>query len=392
MAPQREWFDKDYYKVLGVPQSATETEIRRAYRKLAKQNHPDANPGKEDRFKEISAAYDVLSEPAKRKEYDEIRRLGPMAAGGGFSGAGASGGAGQPGGSFNFRGDNLGDLFGDILGRFGTGAPGGAAGGRSRSTSTAGQRGEDLEAELHLSFLDALNGVTTTVNVTSEAPCGTCSGTGAAPGTSPVICSRCGGRGVTAENQGLFSFSRACPQCGGRGMVVETPCPTCQGSGMEIRPRQVKVRIPPGVDDGQRIRVKGRGGPGRSAGPAGDLWVTVRVAPHDTFGRKGRNLTLTLPVTFAEAALGAEVTVPTLDGSVVLRIPPGTRSGRTFRVKGRGVADEKGAGDLLVTVEVAVPTKLSPAQREAIEALATASTESPRAHLGGAAGRERDGG
>jgi len=188
---------------------------------------------------------------------------------------------------------------------------------------------------------------------------------------------------VTSENQGLFSFSRACPQCAGRGMVVEHACPSCRGTGIENRPRQVKVRLPAGVDDSQRIRVKGRGAPGRGAGsPPGDLWVTVRVAPHDMFGRKGRHLTLTVPITFAEAALGAEVTVPTLDGSVVLRVPPGTRSGRTFRVRGRGVADEKSsAGDLLVTTEVAVPTKLSPAQREAIEALATASTESPRTHL-----------
>jgi len=379
VAPQREWFEKDYYKVLGVPQSATDTDIRRAYRKLAKQHHPDANPGKEERFKEISAAYDVLSEPAKRKEYDEIRRLGPVAARGGFPGA--AGGAGGAGGSaFNVRTENLGDIFGDILGRFGGGAPGGG-GPRARSTASTGQRGDDVEAELHLSFLDALNGVTTAVNVTSEAPCSTCHGSGAAPGTTPIVCSRCGGRGVTSENQGLFSFSRACPQCGGRGMVVESPCPTCRGGGTENRPRQVKVRIPAGVDEGQRIRVKSRGGPGRNTAPPGDLWVTVRVAPHDMFGRKGRNLTLTVPVTFAEAALGAEVTIPTLDGSVVLRVPAGTRSGRTFRVKGRGVANEKGAGDLLITVEVAVPTKLSPAQREAIEALATASPESPRTHL-----------
>ena len=377
MAPQREWFDKDYYKVLGVPQSATDTEIRRAYRKLAKENHPDAHPGKEERFKEISAAYDVLSEPAKRKEYDEIRRLGPMAAGG----AGFPGGGGGAGGSpfTNIRTDNLGDLLGDLLGRFGGGAPGGT---RTRTTAPPGQRGDDVEAELHLSFLDALHGVTTTVNVTTEATCSTCHGSGAAPGTSPVVCSRCGGRGVVSDNQGLFSFSRACPQCGGRGMMVETPCPTCRGSGSETRPRQVKVRIPAGVDDGQRIRVKGRGAPGRGGGPAGDLWVTVRVAGHQVFGRKGRNLTLTVPITFAEAALGAEITVPTLDGTVVLRVPPGTKSGSKFRVKGRGVADEMGAGDLLVTVEVAVPTKLSPAQREAIEALATASTESPRTHLG----------
>ncbi|MDQ2826776.1 MAG: molecular chaperone DnaJ [Actinomycetota bacterium] len=384
MAPQREWFEKDYYKVLGVPQTATDTEIRRAYRKLAKQNHPDANPGKEERFKEISAAYDVLSDAGKRKEYDEVRRLGPMAAGGGGGFPGAGGAAGQPGaGTFNFRGDNLGDLFGDILGRFGGGATAGAPGGRTRTATSSGRRGEDVEAELHLSFLDALNGVTTTVNVTSEAPCSTCHGSGAAPGTTPVVCSRCGGRGVTAENQGLFSFSRACPQCGGRGMTVETPCPTCRGSGVEVRPRQVKVRIPPGVDDGQRIRVKGRGAPGDSGAPPGDLWVTVRVAPHDLFGRKGRNLTLTLPITFAEAALGAPVTVPTLDGSVVLRVPPGTRSGRTFRVKGRGVSDDgpKATGHLLVTVEVVVPTTLSSAEREAIEALASASTVSPRAHF-----------
>jgi molecular chaperone DnaJ len=383
MAPQREWFDKDYYKVLGVPQSATENEIRRAYRKLAKQNHPDANPGKEERFKEISAAYDVLSDPTKRKEYDEIRRLGPMAASGGFpGGAGGPGGPGGPGATFNFRTDNLGDIFGDILGRFGAGGAGGAGGPGGRGRAATGQRGEDLEAELHLSFVDALNGVTTTVNVTSEATCSTCHGSGAAPGTTPVVCSRCGGRGVVSDNQGLFSFSRACPQCAGRGMTVETPCPVCRGSGSEVRPRQVKVRIPAGVDDGQRIRVKGRGGSGRGGGPPGDLWVNVRVAPHEVFGRKGRNLTLTVPITFAEAALGAEVTVPTLDGTVVLRVPPGTRSGRTFRVKGRGMVDDKGSGDLLVTVEVAVPTKLSPAQREAIEALASASTESPRTHLG----------
>jgi molecular chaperone DnaJ len=393
MAAQREWFEKDYYKVLGVPQAATETEIRRAYRKLAKQNHPDANPGKEERFKEISAAYEVLSDPAKRKEYDEVRRLGPMAAAGGFGTPGGPGGAGGGGGqsTFTFGGDDLGNLFGNIFNRFG----GGGSPGQGRARAATGQRGDDVEAELHLSFLDAIHGVTTTVNVTSEAPCSTCHGTGAAPGTSPIVCSRCGGRGVLAENQGLFSFSRACPQCGGRGMVVESPCPTCSGSGLEVRPRQVKVRIPAGVDDGQRIRVKGRGAPGAGDGHAGDLWVTVRVADHPLFGRKGRNLTLTVPVTFAEAALGAQVTVPTLDGTVVLKVPPGTRSGRTFRVKGRGIAHDSASkggavGDLLVTVEVAVPTHLSAAERQAIEALAVASTESPRAHLTGLA-REREG-
>jgi molecular chaperone DnaJ len=369
---QREWFEKDYYKVLGVSEKASEDELRRAYRKLAKQYHPDAHPGSEDRFKEISAAYDVLSDAERRKEYDEVRRLGPMAAGP-FGGPAAGG---RPGGStFTFTSGDLGGLFGDLFGRFGGGR-------QNRSTTSSPRRGADLETELHLSFVDAVHGVTTAVNVTSEATCSTCHGSGAAPGTSPTVCPRCGGRGVLDDNQGFFSFSRPCPRCGGRGMVVETPCPTCGGSGTELRPRQVKVRIPPGVDNDQRIRLKGRGAAGPNGGPPGDLYVTVKVAPHPVFGRKGRDLTVTVPVTFAEAALGAEIKVPTLDDPVTLRIPPGTRSGRTFRVRKRGVPAASGTGDLLVTVEVAVPTKLSAAEREAIEALAANSTDSPRAHLG----------
>ena len=376
---QTDWFEKDYYKALGVSENATEAEIRRAYRKLAKQHHPDANPGSEERFKEVSAAYEVLSDPTKRKEYDELRRLGPMA--GAFGrGRGGFGGAGGGGGNFTFTTDDIGDLLGGLFGRMRGDGPGGAAG---RTSSSAGpQRGADLEAELHLSFNDAVNGVTTTVNVTSEATCGTCHGSGAAPGTSPVVCPQCAGRGVLDDNQGFFSFSRTCPRCGGRGMVVESPCPTCQGRGVEVRPRQVKVRVPPGVENGQRIRLKGRGGPGRNGGPAGDLFVIVRVERHPLFGRKGRDLTLTVPITFAEAALGGDITVPTLEEPVVLKVPPGTKSGRTFRVRGRGVSTGNGTGDLLVTVEVAVPTRLSPAQRQAIQALASASTESPRAHLG----------
>lgn len=373
MAPQREWFEKDYYKILGVSESATEKEITRAYRKLAKRYHPDANPGAEDRFKEVSAAYDVLGDPPKRKEYDEVRRMGPV----GNPFAGARGGPGGGGGfSATFGADDLGDL-GDLLGNlFTRGRPG-----QSRARMGP-QRGDDLEAELHLSFQDAVEGITTTVNVSSDAACSTCGGTGAAPGTSPVICSNCGGRGVLAENQGLFSFSQPCPVCRGTGMRVETPCPTCRGSGMEHRARQVKVRIPAGVDDGQRIRLKGRGGAGPNGGPAGDLYVVVRVGQHEFFGRSGKDLTLRLPVTFAEAALGATVKVPTLGAPVSLRIPPGTKSGRTFRVRGHGVPMASGAGDLLVTVEVAVPEQLSEAQREAVEALTAASTESPRRHLG----------
>ncbi len=365
MAPQREWFEKDYYKILGVPETATEKEITRAYRRLAKKHHPDANPGSEEKFKEISAAYDVLGDAARRKEYDEVRRMGPVGA--------TFGGAGGPGaGGFSFKVDDLGDLLGGLFGRGGRGGRGGGP-----------QRGDDLETELHLSFLDAVNGVTTTVNVTSDATCRTCHGSGAAPGTSPVPCPRCGGRGFLDDNQGLFSLSQVCPQCGGRGALIEKPCRTCRGSGVEHRQRQVKVRIPPGVEDGQRIRLKGRGGAGRNNGPPGDLYVTVHVAPHELFGRKGKDLTLVAPVTFPEAALGATITVPTLDKPVSLRVPAGTRSGRTFRVKGRGVPRANGRGDLLVTVEVAVPPKLSDQQKAAVEALASASAdEAPRAHLG----------
>ncbi len=380
MAPQREWFEKDYYKVLGVPETATAKEITRAYRKLARDTHPDRNAGQEERFKEVSAAYDVIGDPAKRKEYDEVRKLGPVGAGFGAAG-GRAGGAGSPfGGSFRVDdlGD-LGDLFGGLFGRGGDGR------GRPGTSRGAGpRRGTDLEAELHLSFSDAVHGVTTNVNLTSEAPCQTCHGSGARPGTSPVVCPRCGGRGVLDDNQGLFSFSTPCTRCGGRGTIVESPCTTCGGTGTQLRQREVKVRIPPGVDDGQRIRVKGRGGPGAGGGPPGDLYVVVRVGSHPLFRRSGRDLTITVPVTFPEAALGADINVPTLDGDpVTLRLPPGTRSGRTLRVKGRGVPATGGQppGDLLVTVEVAVPARLSTAERKAVEELAAASTESPRAHL-----------
>ena len=364
MAPQREWFEKDYYRALGVSDTASSKEIKSAYRKLSRQYHPDANPddkAAEERFKEISAAYDVVGDTEKRKEYDEVRRLGPAAAFGGG------------GGGTSFRFEDLGDL-GDVLGGF--------FGRQRRGRSSGPHRGADLETELHLSFEDAVRGVTTVVHLTSEAACANCHGTGARPGTAPRPCPQCGGRGVLDENQGLFSFSQPCPACAGRGVVIDDPCPTCQGSGTEHRPREVKVRIPAGVDDGQRIRLKGRGGPGRNGGPPGDLYVVTRVASHRLFGRKGRDLTLTVPITFPEAALGADISVPTLDdGSVKLRIPPGTRSGKTFRVRGRGVGDAKRTGDLMVTVEVAVPSKLSDEEREAIEKLAELATASPRTHL-----------
>jgi molecular chaperone DnaJ len=367
MAAQREWFEKDYYKVLGVVPTASEKEITRAYRKLAKENHPDTNPGTEERFKEISAAYDVIGDAEKRKEYDEVRARGPV---GGF---GAPGGAG--GGTFRMEdmGD-LGDLFGGLFG-------GGA--GRTRTTQRGPQRGADMEAQLHLSFQDAVHGVTTSVNVPQEVRCSNCRGSGAAPGTSTHTCPRCGGTGSLNDNQGLFSLSTVCPDCMGRGTLFDTPCPVCHGTGQEHKVRSVKVRIPAGVEDGQRIRVKGRGAPGQGMAPAGDLYVVVHVAKHEVFGRSGRNLTITVPITFPEAALGTTMTVPTLDGKVTLKVPPGTSSGKVLRVRGRGVPSGSGrnakkAGDLLVKVEVVVPTELTDEQKAAVESLAAVTEPAPR--------------
>ncbi len=369
MAPQREWFEKDYYKTLGVSETATPKEITSAYRKLAKKHHPDSNPGHEETFKEISAAYDVLGDADRRKEYDEVRAMGPAAA------QGFPGGFG--GGGTTFRVEDMGDL-GDLFGGlFGRGRQGGGNGGP--------QRGADIEADLHLSFDDAVRGVTTSVNVRTDVRCHTCGGNGSAPGTRPATCPTCNGAGTLQDNQGLFSLSQICPQCGGRGTIVTDPCPTCAGTGVEHKNRSVKVRIPAGVEDGQRIRVKGRGAAGRGNGPSGDLYVVVRVDRHGIFGRRGRNLTLTVPISFPEATLGTTLTVPTLNDPVTLRVPPGTPSGRTFRVKGRGVPSGKksSVGDLLVTVQVEVPGRLSDEQRNAVEALA--AVVEPPARVGSSA-------
>jgi molecular chaperone DnaJ len=353
MAPQREWFEKDYYAVLGVSQGATAKEITKAYRKLARELHPDANPGNtaaEERFKEVSAAYDVLGDEEKRKEYDQVRAMGPMGFGGGDGGAGG----------FRFdMGDGIGDLLGQMFGR-------------GRGSQGAGpQRGSDIEATLTLDFNDAAHGITTTLHLTSEAACEGCAGTGARPGTTPKTCSQCGGRGAVASNQGVFSFSSPCQRCQGRGVIIEAPCVSCRGSGIEHRAREVKVRIPAGVDNGQRIRLKGRGGPGRNGGPAGDLFVECRVTPHPVFSRDGLNLHVRVPVAYHEAVLGSDVDVPTLSGSSVkLKIKEGTQSGTKHRVKGRGIATGTKTGDLIVTVDVVVPTRLSDEERDAVKKLA----------------------
>ncbi len=381
MTAQREWMDKDYYKVLGVPKDATSKDIKSEYRKLSRKYHPDANQGDEkaeERFKEISAAYDVVGDEEKRKEYDQVRSLGPM--GGGFGG-----GQGPGSGGLNFDPSGFGDL-GDLLGgMFGRGGgptqrqPPGF--GRGQQPSPA-RKGADLEAVLHLSFDDAVRGITTAVHLVSDAACSTCKGSGSEPGTSPGVCGICHGNGVTDDDQGGFSFSRPCGGCSGRGTVITDPCSSCRGTGSERRPREVKVRIPAGVKNGQRIKLAKRGEPGTYGGPPGDLFVIVDVAGHEHFGRKGNHLTLVVPVTFAEAALGAKITVPTLDdGTRTIKIPAGTGSGQKFRVKGQGVKTAKTTGDLLVEVLVDVPSELTDKQRNAIEALQKATTNSPRAYL-----------
>lgn len=364
MEPQREWFEKDYYNILGVAEDAAASDITKAYRKLAMKLHPDANPGDEaveERFKEVASAYDVLGDAAKRKSYDEVRRLGPMA------GAFGPGGPG-PAGGFNLNFEQmggLGDLFGDLFGQ------------RRRG---AAQRGADIETVVQLDFADAVSGTTIAVPVAGEARCRTCKGLGAKPPAAPRSCSTCSGTGVKDENQGLFSFSRPCTACAGRGSIIDDPCGACGGRGVEHRRREVKARIPAGVADGQRIKLSGRGAPGQGMGSKpGDLYVRVHVEPHGRFGRDGKNLTLRVPVTFPEAALGAEVSVPTLDGSTVtIRVPPGTNTGRRLRIP---ASPSNGGADLIVAVEVVVPQNLSDEQRAAVEALAAAGGEDPRAHL-----------
>jgi molecular chaperone DnaJ len=370
VAAQREWYEKDYYRVLGVDPDAAAKDITKAYRKLARELHPDKNPGDavaEERFKEVSTAYDVLGDSDKRAEYDEIRRLGTAG----------------PGGTGGFRfnvgdtGADVGNLFGQMFGQR-------RAGGRG--TGAGPQRGADVHAHLTLDFADAAHGLSTTLHLTSDAQCSTCGGNGAKPGTSPRVCALCGGRGVVDDNQGYFSFSSPCRGCQGKGMTIDSPCGTCRGTGVERRPREVQARIPVGVSDGQTIRLKGRGGPGRNGGPAGDLLVDITVTPHRLFARSGNDLTVKVPVTFAEAALGAVIEVPTLDGSTVtLRLKPGTASGSRHRVRGKGITSTTKSstktGDLIVTVEVQVPTSLTDTERAAIEQLAEATTVNPRSSL-----------
>ncbi|GAA1390196.1 molecular chaperone DnaJ [Luteococcus peritonei] len=382
----KDYLEKDYYKILGVSKDAKPDEIKKAFRKIARENHPDQHPGDaaaEKRFKEASEANSVLSDTKKRKEYDEARSF---LGGGGFRfprGGQAPGGAG-PSVEDLFRNaqadGGLGDIFGNLFGQAG-------AGGARRGGGRVQRRGADVEGEVSIGFTEAFEGTTVTMQMVSEAACEACRGTGAKAGTVPEVCLTCQGSGMTASTSGgVFSLNETCPDCKGRGLVVKDPCAVCNGSGRAKSTRSMQVRIPAGVTDGQRIRIKGKGSPGENGGEAGDLYVLVHVRPHRIFGRKEDNLTLTAPVSFTEAALGAEIEVPTLSGSrVTLRIPAGTPNGRTFRVRGKGVQRKNGSsGDLLVTVEVQVPEELDEKARQALtDYAAAAGSTNPRAGLFG---------
>ena len=375
----KDFLEKDYYKTLGVTKTAKPAEIKAAYRKLARKYHPDANKGNasaEEKFKEISEAYSVLSDEKRRKEYDEARSL----FGGGFRGpAGSRTGTG----GFGF---DLGDIFsgaGDAGGRLGDLFGGVFGGGRSTAQNRP-RRGADVETETTLTFGDAIDGTTVALRLTGEGACPTCRGTGAKAGTVPRVCPACGGTGQSSRNLGSFGISEPCKECRGRGLVVDDPCPACSGSGRAMSSRTIQTRIPAGVSDGQRIKIAGKGAPGERGGPAGDLYVRVHVKPHPVFGRSGSDLTVTVPVTFAELALGAEIKVPSHRGApVTVRIPPGTQNGRKFRVPGKGVRRKDGTnGSLIVTVEVRVPQDLNGKARSAIEELREATAgQDPREEL-----------
>ncbi len=371
----------DFYQTLGVPKGASQDEVKKAFRKLARQHHPDKNPGNkaaEETFKQVSEAYETLSDPQKRKQYDEMSRLGAFGAGpgaGGFRpGAGGRQGFdpsmfGQGGAQFEMG--DLGDILGNLFG--------GAAGGAGRGRRRAAERGSDLQVEITVSFDDALHGVTARVPVDKSDTCDTCHGSGAKPGTTPKVCPECQGRGVVARNQGPFALSQACPRCHGQGSIIESPCPTCSGSGVQHKTRRYQVKVPAGVKDGSKIRIKGKGEAGLRGGPAGDLYVRVRVETDDLFERRGDNLVVEVPVTIAEAALGTSVKIPTPGGGrVSLKVPAGSQDGRTLRVRGKGMAKLKGGhGDLLVKLLVEVPTKLTKEQKQLFEKLA-ATLSDPR--------------
>ena len=347
---------RDFYEILGVAKNASDDEIKKAYRKLAMKYHPDRNPdskGAEEKFKEAKEAYEMLSDPSKREAYDRYGHAGvdPNMAGGGFGGAGAG---------YGGFSDAFGDIFGDI---FGQGARGGGRGGPQV------YRGADLRYNLEITLEQAANGFDTTIRVPSWTECDTCHGSGAKPGTSPTTCTTCGGQGQVRMQQGFFSIQQTCPKCHGTGKIIPTPCSACSGAGRIKRNKTLEVKIPAGIDDGMRIRSSGNGEPGMNGGPPGDLYVEIRIKAHPVFQRDGDDLHCEIPVSFAKAALGGEVEVPTLSGKASFTLPEGTQSGKTFRLRGKGIKGVRSgyAGDLFCHVVVETPVKLTDRQKELLQ-------------------------
>ncbi|MFW5952101.1 MAG: molecular chaperone DnaJ [Gemmatimonadota bacterium] len=369
---------RDYYQILGIPEKADATEVKKAYRKLAKQYHPDANqndPRAAERFKEIGEAYAVLSDPQKRQQYDQMRRMGPFTGFGGERGrpggfgAGTPGGAGAPGGDFRFTMDDLGDLggIGDLFSSI-------FDFGRKRQPRTGPERGANVEYTVEVPFETAARGGTLNVTVPVVEECATCGGSGAAPGTRVTVCSECKGSGTVSFGQGGFAVNRPCPACYGRGQIPAQPCPACSGSGQVRQERQIRLRIPAGVDTGSKIRLAGQGERGSAGGKAGDLLITVHVKPHHFFRRKGLDIHCTVPVNIAQAALGSKIRVRTVTGGKVsLRLPPGTQSGTKFRIPGQGIEKGEKRGDQYVQVKITVPDRLDDEEQRLMREFAEAA-------------------
>ncbi len=368
---------KNYYDILGVKKDASADEIKKAFRRLARKHHPDAG-GSEEKFKELNEAYEVLSDTEKRAQYDQY---GQYFAGGVPPGAGAPGGAGWPGGGgFSYQEVDLGDL-GDV---FGSVFGGSGFGGATQTRGKRAQRGRDLTYEITLDFDEALEGVSTKVDVQRAESCSVCKGSGAKPGTSPMTCPTCGGSGHVSQGQGLFGISRTCPRCRGSGTVIENPCTTCKGKGTVVRVKPVTVNVPPGVTDGGKLRFKGKGEPGQGGGPAGDLYVVTHIRKHPYFTRDGADVLMELPITMTEAALGTEVKIPVPGGGKVkLKIAPGTQDGTVQRITGKGAPrlKGKGTGDLKVKMKVVVPDALNTEQKELLKRFASSRSDDPRAHI-----------
>jgi molecular chaperone DnaJ len=367
--------ERDYYDVLGVKKAATHDEIKKAYRKLARQYHPDANPNDpkaEEKFKEVSSAYEVLSDADKRKQYD----AGPSP----FFGQGAPRGGAYQSQQAPPMGGDWGDIFGNLFGGGGFGGGGGSGGFGGGRRQRAPGRGEDVSVAVRLSFEDALKGVTTKISVPQTVGCEVCGGSGAAPGTSARTCPQCHGRGTVNASQGFFSINQPCPSCGGAGTVIENPCAACSGTGSSRALKKFTVPLPAGVKDGTKIRLKGKGEPGQRGGPAGDLYVIAQVDESPVFERRGADLAVEVPVTMVEAALGATVRIPTPEWSVGLKIPAGTQDGKMLKLKGKGAPrlGATGKGDLLARIKVVVPEKLNGEQKDLLKKFAEARQEDPR--------------